>query len=94
MALGHVIIVIYHRFMAAHATLLKIVLWTWRLGWLVLWGMVMQESITSVAQQGFDIIVVAAGAACIHIAELRDKLPLKGVRAQVSINRPRIGRAV
>jgi hypothetical protein len=56
--------------------------------------MVMQESITSVAQQGFDIIVVAAGAACIHIAELRDKLPLKGVRAQVSIHRPCNGRAV
>lgn len=43
----------------------------------------MQESIAAVARQGFDVIVVAAGAASINIAELKDKLPLKGVRAQV-----------
>ena len=50
-----------------------------------MWAVVLQESIAAVAEQGFDVIVVAAGAASINIAELKDKLPLKGVRAQVSI---------
>ena len=44
---------------------------------------VVQSSIASVAEMGFDTVVIAAGAACTDIAELKDTVPLKKVRGQV-----------
>jgi hypothetical protein len=42
-----------------------------------------QESIEAVSNMGFDTVVVAAGAACADIKELKDTVPLKRVRGQV-----------
>ncbi len=42
-----------------------------------------QESIESVSNMGFDTVVIAAGAACADIKELKETVPLKRVRGQV-----------